>query len=59
MPAPKPLTMGQRLRHAAEQLIDLADLADLDHRSLPATQQLHDGIETVAGDVRAVVRGRR
>jgi hypothetical protein len=59
MPAPKPLTPGDRLRLAGEQLLDLADRADTPQRSIAAVQQLHDEIETVAGDVRAVVRGRR
>jgi hypothetical protein len=59
MPAPKPLTAGERLRTAADQLMDLAERADIPPLSLSARQQLHDDIEIVAGDVRAVVRGRR
>ena len=59
MPAPKPRTAGERLRDAAEQLLGLADRADTPQRSIVAVQRLHDEIETVAGDVRAVVRGRR
>jgi len=59
MAAPKPRTAGQRLRQAAEQLLDLADRADTPQRIIAAVQQLHDEIETVAGDVRAVVRGPR
>jgi hypothetical protein len=58
MPAPQPTT-GSRLRRAAEQLLDLADRADTPRRSIAMTEQLHDEIETVAGDVRASVRGRR
>ena len=59
MAAPKPLTPGDRLRLAAEQLLDLADRTDTPQRSINAVQQLHDDIETVAGNVRAVVRGQR
>ena len=58
MPAPQPCTSGERLRHAAEQLLDLADRFDTPQRSLTGLQRLHDETETVAGDVRAVVRGR-
>lgn len=58
MGAPKPRTAGERLRMAADQLYDLAERADTPQRSLTAVQMLHDAIETVAGDVRAVVRGR-
>lgn len=58
MAAPKTLTQGDRLRIAAEQLLDLADRSDTPSPSLIALQTLHDDIETVAGDVRAVVRGR-
>ena len=58
MAAPKPRTAGERLRRAAEQLHDLADRADTPQRTLTAVQLLHDEIETVAGEVRAVVRGR-
>lgn len=53
-----PPTAGQRLRRAAEQLLDLADRAETPQRSLTAVEMLHNEIETVAGDVRAVVRGR-
>lgn len=58
MAATKPLTAGDRLRIAAERLVDLADRTDTQQASLLALQVLHDEIETVAGDVRAVVRGR-
>lgn len=58
MAAPKPLTSGDRLRIAAEQLLDLADRFDTPRPSLLALQVLHDDTEAVAGDVRAVVRGR-
>ena len=58
MAAPKPLTAGDRLRIAAEQLLDLADRFDTQQPSLLALQHLHDDTEAVAGDVRAVVRGR-
>ncbi|WP_267397750.1 MULTISPECIES: hypothetical protein [unclassified Sphingomonas] len=58
MAAPKPRTAGERLRLAGDRLYALADRADTPQRSLIAVQMLHDEIETVAGDVRAVVRGR-
>jgi hypothetical protein len=58
MPAPKSFTAGQKLRVAADQLYELAERADTPSPSLIAAQLLHDQIETVAGDVRAVVRGR-
>lgn len=58
MAAPQPRTAGERLRHAGEQLLILAERADTPQRSIGAVQQLHDAIETIAGDVRAVVRGR-
>ncbi len=58
MAAPKPLTPGDRLRIAAEQLLDIADRFDTPGHSLVQRQVLHDDTETVAGDVRAVVRGR-
>jgi hypothetical protein len=58
MPAPKPLSAGARLRQSADQLYELAERADTQSRSLVAVQLLHEEIETVAGDVRAVVRGR-
>lgn len=56
--ASKPLTAGNRLRIAAEQLLDLADRFDTPQASLLALQRLQDDTEAVAGDVRAVVRGR-
>ncbi len=59
MAAPKPQSEGERLRHAGERLLDLADRWDTPTRSLAARQRLHDDVETVAGDVRSVVRGRR
>lgn len=58
MGAPTPRTAGERLRAAADQLYALSERADTPQRSLTAVQMLHDEIETVAGDVRAVVRGR-
>lgn len=59
MAAPKPRTLGEQLRHAADRLYALSERADTETRSLAARQQLHDDVETVAGDVRASVRGRR
>lgn len=58
MAAPQPRTAGERLRLAADRLYALAERAETPSRSLVAAQLLHDDIETVAGDVRAVVRGR-
>lgn len=58
MAAPKPRTMGDRLRDAAEQLYELAERADTPSPRTIDVQMLHDAIECVAGDVRATVRGR-
>ena len=58
MAAPKPLTQADRLRIAAEQLVDLADRYDAPVQSLVQRQLLHDDTEAVASDIRAVVRGR-
>lgn len=58
MPAPKPISAGETLRQAADRLYMLAERADTPTRTLDARQRLHNDIETVAGDVRAVVRGR-
>ena len=51
-------TTGQRLRDAAEQLYELAERADTPSARTIDVQILQDGIERVAGDVRAIVRGR-
>jgi hypothetical protein len=59
MAAPKPMSAGDCLRRAGERLMDLADRWDTPTRSLSARQTLHDDVETVAADVRAVVRGGR
>jgi hypothetical protein len=59
MPAPKPRTLGDTLRDARDRFDYLAELADIETRSISVRQQLHDDIETVVGDVRASVRGRR
>lgn len=59
MAAAKSRTAGERLRDAGERLLDLAERWDTPTRSLAVRQRLHDDVETVAGDVRAVVRGRR
>ena len=56
--APQP-TIGSKLRQAADQLYALSELADLPRRGIHDTQRLHDGVEIVAGDLRASVRGRR
>jgi hypothetical protein len=57
MAAPKQRTPGERLRDAADRLYAVAERADIPQRSLVGVQMLHDEIETIAGDVRAVVRG--
>lgn len=58
MAAPTPRTAGESLRNAADRLYALAERFDTPQRSLIDVQRLHDDTETVAGDVRAVVRGR-
>lgn len=58
MAAPKPLTQADRLRIAGERCFELADRYDSPPQSLVQRQVLHDETEAVAGDVRAVVRGR-
>ncbi len=57
MAAPKPLTEGDRLRHAGERLIDAGDRWDIETRSIAVRQRLHDDVETAVADARAVVRG--
>lgn len=58
MAAPKTRTMGDSLRVAADQLYELAERADTPSPRTIDVQILHDAIETVAGNVRATVRGR-
>lgn len=58
MAAPMARTAGERLRLAADRLYALAERWETPQRSLTVVQQLHDETETVAGDIRAVVRGR-
>lgn len=58
MAAPKRQTTGARLRAAADELYLLAERAETPARDLVSVQRLHNDIETVAGEVRAVVRGR-
>ena len=58
MGVPKTRTAGEQLRHAADELYALAERADTPQRGISALQCLHHDIETVAGNVRAVVRGR-
>ena len=57
MAAPKPLSEGDRLRHAGERLIDAGDRWDIETRSIAVRQRLHDDVETAVADARAVVRG--
>lgn len=58
MPAPKSLTEGELLRRLGEELIYYGEQWDTPTRSLVVRQRLHNDVETVASDVRAVVRGR-
>lgn len=58
MAAPQPRTVAEQLRDAGDQLFRLADLAETPQRAHSAVDRLRDEIETVAGDVRAIVRGR-
>ena len=58
MAAPTARTKGEQLRNAADRLYALSERWDTEQRSLSARQQLHHDTETVAGEVRAVVRGR-
>ena len=51
-------SLGERLREVASQLVDLAERADASECDLTRRRRLHDDIETIAGDVRATVRGR-
>ncbi len=58
MAAPQTRTVAEQLRDAGDQLFLLADLAETPQRAHSAVDRLRDEIETVAGDVRAIVRGR-
>ncbi len=58
MAAPQPGTVAEQLRDAGDQLFRLADLAETPQRAHSVADRLRDEIETVAGDVRAIVRGR-
>ena len=58
MAAPQPRTVAEQLRDAGDQLFRLADLAETPQRAHSVADRLRDVIETVAGDVRAFVRGR-
>ncbi|MEG3169229.1 hypothetical protein U1737_13630 [Sphingomonas sp. LB3N6] len=58
MAAPQARSVAEQLRDAGDQLYRLADLAETPQRDHSASDRLRDEIETVAGDVRAVVRGR-
>lgn len=53
-----PRSAGERLRTAADRLYALAERWDTQQRSLVALELLHQETEQLAGDVRAVVRGR-
>lgn len=57
MAAPQPRTVAEQLRDAGDQLYRLADLEETPQRGNTARERLRDEIETVAGDVRAIVRG--
>jgi hypothetical protein len=58
MAAPQTRTVAEQLRDAGDQLFLLADLAETPQRAHSAGDRLRDEIETVAGNVRAIVRGR-
>ncbi len=51
-------SVAEQLRDAGDQLFRLADLAETPRSAHSATDSLRDEIETVAGDVRSIVRGR-
>lgn len=57
MAAPQPRTAAEQLRDAGDQLYRLADLAETPQRAHTAAERIRDEIETVAGTVRAIVRG--
>lgn len=59
MAAPQPRSGGDALRLAADRLYALAERHDTPQRCIAERQKLHDAIEGVAADVRAVVRGTR
>jgi hypothetical protein len=58
MAASQPRTVAEQLRDAGDQLYRLADLAETPKRVHSIADRLRDEIETVAGDVRSIVRGR-
>ena len=58
MAAPRTRTLGEQLRHEADVLYELAERADVDPRGIDHRSRLHHDIETVAGNVRATIRGR-
>lgn len=58
MAAPQARSVAEQLRNAGDQLYRLADLEETPQRISSDRSFLRDEIETVAGDVRAIVRGR-
>ncbi len=58
MAAPQPPSVAEQLRDAGDRLYRLADLAETPQRAHSANDRLRDEIESVAGDVRSIVRGR-
>jgi len=58
MAAPQPRSVAEQLRDAGDQLYRLADLTETPQRAHSANDRLRDKIESVAGDVRSIVRGR-
>lgn len=58
MAARQPRSVAEELRDAGDQLYRLADLAETPQRAHSANDRLRDEIESVAGDVRSIVRGR-
>ncbi len=58
MAAPQPRTLADQLRDHGDQLYRLADLAETPQSVHSSVDRLRDEIESVAGDVRSIVRGR-
>lgn len=60
MAAPQPpRTLADQLREQGDQLYRLADLDETPQRDHGAARErIRDGIETVAGEVRSLARGR-
>jgi len=53
-----PPTEGERIRAAAEQMLDVADRWDTPSACTTARQRLRDELEQALDDGRTVIRGR-